>query len=94
MVNDILQFFHFTDEDILFFQKGPYFWWIIAIANTWKVMGYNAIIYLAAISGIDQEQYEAAEVDGANRCRGFCISPFRQSGPLSVSCSSWLWEVS
>ena len=30
-------------------------------------MGYNAIIYLAAISGIDQEQYEAAEVDGANR---------------------------
>jgi putative aldouronate transport system permease protein len=67
VVNDILQFFHFTDEDILFFQKGPYFWWIIAIANTWKVMGYNAIIYLAAISGIDQEQYEAAEVDGANR---------------------------
>lgn len=67
VVNDILQFFHFTDEDILFFQKGPYFWWIIAVANTWKVMGYNAIIYLAAISGIDQEQYEAAEVDGANR---------------------------
>ena len=67
VVNDILQFLHFTDEDILFFQKGPYFWWIIAIANTWKVMGYNAIIYLAAISGIDQEQYEAAEVDGANR---------------------------
>ena len=30
-------------------------------------MGYNAIIYLAAISGIDQTQYEAAEVDGANR---------------------------
>ena len=67
VVNDILQFLHFTDEDILFFQKGPYFWWIIAIANTWKVMGYNAIIYLAAISGIDQEQYEAARVDGANR---------------------------
>ena len=30
-------------------------------------MGYNAIIYLAAISGIDAELYEAAEVDGANR---------------------------
>lgn len=67
VVNDILQALHITDEDILFFQKGPYFWWIIAFANTWKNMGYNAIIYLAAISGIDQTQYEAAEVDGANR---------------------------
>jgi len=67
VVNDLLQFLHITDAPILFFQKGPYFWWIIAIANTWKVVGYNAIIYLAAISGISPEQYEAAEVDGANR---------------------------
>lgn len=67
VVNDILQFLHITNEDILFFQNGTYFWWIIAFANTWKNMGYNAIIYLAAISGIDQTQYEAAEVDGANR---------------------------
>lgn len=67
VINDILKFLNFTDESILFFQKGKYFWWIIAIANTWKVMGYNAIIYLAAISGIDQQQYEAAKVDGANR---------------------------
>jgi len=67
IVNDILKFLNITDESVLFFQKGQYFWWIIAIANTWKVMGYNAIIYLAAISGIDQQQYEAAKVDGANR---------------------------
>lgn len=67
VVNDLLKLLNFTDESILFFQKGPYFWWIIAIANTWKVVGYNAIIYLAAISGISQDQYEAAEVDGANR---------------------------
>lgn len=86
VVNDILQFLHFTDEDILFFQKGPYFWWIIAIANTWKVMGYNAIIYLAAISGIDQEQYEAAEVDGANRVQRIIHITLRQSGLPSVFC--------
>ncbi|WP_027296251.1 ABC transporter permease [Robinsoniella sp. KNHs210] len=67
VINDMLKFLNITDESILFFQKGKYFWWIIAIANTWKVMGYNAIIYLAAISGIDQQQYEAAKVDGANR---------------------------
>ncbi len=67
VVNDILRFLHITKEDVLFFQHGKYFWWIIAFANTWKGMGYNAIIYLAAIAGIDQEQYEAAEVDGASR---------------------------
>lgn len=33
----------------------------------WKGLGWSAIVYIAAISGIDQEQYEAAEVDGANR---------------------------
>lgn len=58
---------HIVDEPVMFFQKGPYFWWIIAIANAWKVLGYNAIIYLAAISGISQDMYEAADVDGANR---------------------------
>lgn len=67
VINDLLRALHIIDEPILFLQKGTYFWWIIAIANTWKNMGYNAIIYLAAISGIDQQMYEAAEVDGANR---------------------------
>lgn len=67
VINNILMALHIVDEPVLFFQKGPYFWWIIAIANTWKNMGYTAIIYLAAISGIDQQLYEAAEVDGANR---------------------------
>lgn len=67
IVNDLLQLLHLTKEDILFFQNGKYFWWIMAFANTWKGMGYNAIIYLAAISGISSEQYEAAEIDGASR---------------------------
>ncbi|MCM8710740.1 ABC transporter permease subunit [Clostridium sp. SYSU_GA19001] len=67
VVNNILKTLHLTDSNILFFQKGEYFWWIIAFANTWKVMGYNSIIYLSAIAGISQEQYEAAKVDGANR---------------------------
>ncbi|WP_262315101.1 ABC transporter permease [Lacticaseibacillus parakribbianus] len=67
IINDILQALHITTKEILFFQNGKYFWWILAIANMWKGMGYNAIIYLAAISGIDQEQYEAADIDGATR---------------------------
>ena len=67
LVNDLLMALHLTKERILFFQHGTYFWWIMAFANTWKTMGYNAIIYLSAISGIDEQLYEAARVDGANR---------------------------
>lgn len=69
LVNDILMQLGLTKEPILFFQNGPYFWWIIAFANTWKVIGYNAIIYLSAISGIDEQLYEAASIDGASRVK-------------------------
>ena len=67
VVNELLMALGIIDEPVLFFQKGEYFWWIIAIANTWKGMGYNSIIYLSAMSGIDAEIYEAATVDGAGR---------------------------
>lgn len=67
VVNELLMAVGIIDEPVLFFQKGEYFWWIIAIANTWKCMGYNSIIYLSAMSGIDAEIYEAATVDGAGR---------------------------
>lgn len=67
LINELLQALHLTGEPISFFQHGPWFWFILAIANAWKGMGYNAIIYLSAISGIDQDMYEAASLDGANR---------------------------
>lgn len=40
--------------------------WIICILNSWKWVGYNSVIYIAAITGIDAECYEAADIDGAN----------------------------
>lgn len=40
---------------------------MIYLSEIWKSTGWNAIIYIAAITGIDQEQYEAAEMDGASR---------------------------
>jgi putative aldouronate transport system permease protein len=40
--------------------------YVIVFFNSWKWVGYNSIIYIAAISGIDQECYEAAAIDGAN----------------------------
>lgn len=45
----------------------PGLWpWIICIFNAWKWSGYNSIIYIASITGIDGECYEAADIDGAN----------------------------
>ena len=43
------------------------FWWIVCIIDVWKECGWNAIIYLSAMAGIDAGLYEAAQVDGANR---------------------------
>jgi putative aldouronate transport system permease protein len=40
---------------------------ILTIANLWKNIGYSTILYLAAITGIDASQYEAAAIDGANK---------------------------
>lgn len=42
-------------------------WWFQTAVSVWKSVGFGAIIYLAAIAGIDQEQYDAAKVDGAGR---------------------------
>lgn len=67
VINNILMGLHLINEPVQYFRHGTYFWWIIAFANAWKGMGYNAIIYLAAVSGIEQDMYEAAEIDGATR---------------------------
>jgi len=52
---------------INFFAEPKYFWGIVAFANVWKETGWNAIIYLAAITSIDPNLYEAAKIDGAGR---------------------------
>lgn len=44
-----------------------YFRAIVVISNIWKTMGWSAIIYMAAITGVDEQLYEAAMLDGANR---------------------------
>ena len=67
IVNEVLMGLGFIDKEILWLGVGEYFWGILGAAETWKNVGWNAIIYLAAISMIDQEQYEAAKIDGASR---------------------------
>ena len=52
---------------IQFMTTPKYFPWIYVISGIWQGLGWSSIIYVAAISGVDQELYEAAEIDGAGR---------------------------
>lgn len=67
IINELLVGWHLIDEPINFFAHTKYFWPIVAFANVWKETGWNAIIYLAAITSIDPSLYEAASMDGAGR---------------------------
>ena len=69
VVNELLINLHIIDSPIQFMSNPNYFWGIVTTSDIWKEMGWNAIIYLAAITSIDQEMYEAARVDGASRIR-------------------------
>lgn len=54
-------------EKVMFLASNDWFPWIIIGSDTWKDFGFGAIIYLAALAGIDPTLYEAAEIDGAKR---------------------------
>ncbi|ULT57627.1 ABC transporter permease subunit [Neobacillus drentensis] len=69
IVNQILVNLHIIDKPIQFMAKENWFWQIVTAADVWKEIGWNTIIYLAAIAGIDPQLYEAAKVDGASRFR-------------------------
>lgn len=56
-------------ERINLLASKNWFYPIYIISNIWQNIGWDSIIYLAALAGIDQEQYEAARVDGAGRIR-------------------------
>ena len=54
-------------QPVYFLTSKQWFRPILIISEIWKNIGYGSIVYLAAITSIDQEQYEAARVDGANK---------------------------
>lgn len=56
-----------SGKDVNVLGEPSYFYWIILLQNVWKESGWGTIIFLAALAGVDVEQYEAAIVDGANR---------------------------
>lgn len=67
MVNNLLLQTGVIDTAIHFLDTDKHVWLSMLLWNLWKTLGWNSIMYLAAISSIDAELYEAAKVDGAGR---------------------------
>ena len=64
MVNSVMKSLS-LDPVNLYAMPGIWIW-IIVFFNSWKWVGYNSVIYIAAITGVDSQCYEAASIDGAN----------------------------
>lgn len=71
-------------DKVSFFTDNNVFPWLIIFSDTWKGMGMNIVIYLAAITNIDQSQYEAAVVDGANRLQQVRYITFPSILPIVI----------
>ncbi|MHB1454095.1 MAG: ABC transporter permease [Saccharofermentanales bacterium] len=66
-INRLLMATHLIDTEINFLVSSEHVWVTMLAYSLWKTLGWSAIMYIAAITSIDSEQYEAAMVDGANR---------------------------
>ena len=69
IINEFLLWTRIINEPILFLANPSYFWGIVAGTHLWRNLGWNTIIYLAAMTAVDPSLYEAASIDGANRYR-------------------------
>ena len=67
VINNMLVGMHLMSQPVQWLGIGKDFWGIFGITNVWKNTGFNAIIYLGAMAGIDSALYEAADLDGASR---------------------------
>lgn len=69
LLNHILSVLNISDSPVNVLGNEDKIWYFMEALNIWKGLGWSAIIYLAAIAGIDTELYEAAKIDGAGRFR-------------------------
>jgi len=80
-INNVFMALGFIKEPVLWLAEPNYFWGVIGVTYVWKEVGWNTIIYLAAMAGIDPALYEAADIDGCNRYQKMwritlpCIKP-------------------
>ena len=69
IINQILAGTGIIKEPIVFLGSNATFQPVVILSEVWKEVGYNAVIFIAALAGINTELYEAAEMDGAGRLK-------------------------
>lgn len=93
-INQFLVGAGLLEKGINIMGEARYSWPFMIYLNLWKYTGYNSIIFLAAISGIPHEQYEAAAIDGAGRFRRMWYITIRNLVPtcaiLLIMNSGWV----
>ena len=67
LVNRVLLALGLRETKNMWYTDVGFWTWFLVFLNVWKGMGYNMVVYLSSISGIDQEMYEAALIDGATK---------------------------
>jgi len=81
VINNGLLALGLIDRPIYFFGRSELFWGLATVTDIWKTIGWNAIIFIAAITSVDPELHEAAAIDGASRLQRIwyitlqCIMP-------------------
>ncbi|WP_410795759.1 ABC transporter permease [Paenibacillus sp. J5C2022] len=83
-LNLLLEKLNVIDEPISWLSLPEYFWTILVTTGIWKEIGFGAIIYLAAISGVDQSMYEAAHIDGASRLKQIVYITIPSIAPIII----------
>ncbi|MEG0743116.1 MAG: ABC transporter permease subunit [Clostridia bacterium] len=67
LINEMLKKLGIISESVNFLGSNSVFPWLLIGTDVWKEFGYGAVIFIAALAGINPELYEAAEIDGAGR---------------------------
>lgn len=81
LINNLLKSLGIIDESINFMTEAEWFRPLYILSSIWQESGWNAVVYMAALSSVDVQLYEAARVDGAGRLRCMwhvtipCIAP-------------------
>lgn len=65
MVNNIISFF--GGDPVRWYTSAQYWPYILTIVKMWNSIGYGSVLYMSVLAGIDQQLYEAAVIDGANK---------------------------
>lgn len=98
ILNQLLVNLRIIDKGIDFLGDPNKSWAVILFVNFWKSIGYNSVIFLAAIAGINQEQYESADIDGASRIQKIVYITLPAITPtfvmLLIMNSGWIFNSS